>query len=76
MVEDCAVSFQPSSLAVALDILIKSCYVFNTEFPRSLSVMFGLLGSLVYIIKELKPTPKSQKLWTDICNVILFVKYL
>ena len=71
MIEDCAIAIQPSSIATALDTLIKSLYVFNTEVPRSLSVMFGFLGSIAYKIKGLKPKPKSQKFWTDICNVTL-----
>ena len=66
MMEDSAIAVQRSSMAVALDTLIKSFYVLNTEFPRSLSVMFGFLGSVVHKIKGLKRTPTSQKLWTDI----------
>jgi hypothetical protein len=69
MIDDCAIAVQPSSMAVALDTLFKTFYVFNTEYPKSLSVMYGFLSYFLYKLKGHKATPKAQKLWTDIFNV-------
>ena len=77
MIEDCAITIQPSSMAMALDTLFKSFYVFNMELTRSLSVMFGFLGSFAYKIKGLI-NPRNFGLTFAMlsCETLMFVKYL
>ena len=65
MVEDCALHVQASAISMALDTLMKSNYIYNSNCPKVSSVFYTFLQYYVFKI-EGKPTPKAQKLWIDV----------
>ena len=66
VVDDNAVVVHPNRFAVALDILLKSFFVFNTEYPKQLNSFYSFIQHFVYDIDGYKPTPLQQKIWSEL----------
>ena len=66
IVDDNAVFVYPNRFAVALDILLKSFYVFNTEYPKQLNSFYSFIQHFVYDMDGYKPTPLQQKIWSEL----------
>jgi hypothetical protein len=64
--DGCSVVVQPPKLSVAFDILMKSFFVFNMQFPKQISVIYTFLQHALLGVDSSSLTPRAQKLANEL----------
>lgn len=64
--DGCATIIKPSSLAVGLDVLLKSYFVFNVTYPKQVVVLLNFLQHALLGLTCDQLTAKSQKMISEL----------